>query len=770
MTRISKLTFAAAALGSLLGNVVLAGDPASLATYQNDPRSNAAIIRDLVKSGKIVPKAAVPHRASRTLTSVTVNDPTMDLTISDTQSETSIADFGNGKLVAAFNDSGAFGPGSAHFTGFAYSLNGGVSWIDGGSLPTSTNGDFGDPVLAPRLGTNRVYLSTLSGALPEIQVFRSTNAGQTWSAPVNGAPGFGAGNNQDKQWLAVDNFSGANAGNVYMCWTRFGATEDIFFTRSTDGGLTFGPNGGTLISSGGQGCFVTVSPNHQVSVFYYRGTGAGGQGGDNKIFMRRSTNGGVSFAPEVQVADLNTTSTNGNLNLNGGVRSNAFPHAAVNPDPAKPFIYVVYNDDPNLVDTADNGNIFMVMSTNAGATWSAPIAVDNGSRDQFFPTIGFAGPGKLLVGYYSRALDPDNLLFQRKGRQATLNAAGVPVFGKSFQMGPYNPPAVGQDPVINSTYMGDYDQIAGGNGKFSSTWADNRSGNLFHANQPDVRFASISATPPAADVAVTAALSRTSQPAGLGTQLKVHVTSAGGTANDVFLTLRDPRGLIVSGPSATSCTKQRHFMGCSLGSIGNGQSRDLYFTLRGAAPAATRSLFMTATTSSKDPTSGNNSLSLPVTVTAGGVTTSSYSTGNIAVAINDNTTVEIPLSVADVGTVVGATALVRLNHTFDGDLTISLVPPRGPALPLAVRRGGGGANYGTGANSCAGAFTVFDESALSSIVSGTAPFAGTFQPEGRLTSTLGLSSKGTWKLRVQDSAAVDTGTVGCFQLNIARLP
>ena len=143
-----------------------------------------------------------------------------------------------------------------------------------------------------------------------------------------------------------------------------------------------------------------------------------------------------------------------------------------------------------------------------------------------------------------------------------------------------------------------------------------------------------------------------------------------------------------------------------------------------------------------------------------------YSSGNIAVPIPDVSTVEIPINVPDSGAVGDVNASFRLNHTFDGDLAISLVAPDGTAVPLVINRGAGGDNFGSGTNDCSGTPTVFDDSAGVAISAGVAPFAGTFRPETPLSAMHGREMNGTWKLRVSDTASLDVGTVGCFQLAI----
>ncbi|HEY6803935.1 MAG TPA: S8 family serine peptidase [Pyrinomonadaceae bacterium] len=148
-----------------------------------------------------------------------------------------------------------------------------------------------------------------------------------------------------------------------------------------------------------------------------------------------------------------------------------------------------------------------------------------------------------------------------------------------------------------------------------------------------------------------------------------------------------------------------------------------------------------------------------------------FSTGNISTAIPDSSSVEIPIVVGQNGAVADVNVRVRLNHTFDGDLVLELVAPDGTTVLLSQNRDtalGGGDNYGTGSNDCSGTPTVFDDSAATAIGSGLPPFAGSFRPETPLSDLNGKSITGTWKLRVTDTAAQDTGTVGCVTLEINR--
>jgi subtilisin-like proprotein convertase family protein len=140
-----------------------------------------------------------------------------------------------------------------------------------------------------------------------------------------------------------------------------------------------------------------------------------------------------------------------------------------------------------------------------------------------------------------------------------------------------------------------------------------------------------------------------------------------------------------------------------------------------------------------------------------------------SVPIPDNNTVESALIVSGLTGLIGnVTATVHITHTFDSDLTISLVGPDGTTVPLAAHRGSSGDNYGSACTPTTSR-TTFDDSVANPISVGTAPFVGSFRPEQPLASFNGKSgsgANGTWKLRVSDDANLDTGTLLCWSISI----
>jgi hypothetical protein len=388
-----------------------------------------------------------------------------------THSETTTIAFGSTVLVG-YNDSGEYTGTGNKFTGWSRSTDGGATFTDGGALPTNPNGDVGDPVFARDSVSGRVYYATLQFSGAGIDLFHSDDGGATWSAPAQGAPGKSGF--QDKEWIAVDNYSGTGQGNVYLVDRDFGGGNGIFFYRSTNQGATFGPNGGTAIALAGatQGAFVVVAPDHSVEVFYFNGS---------VIQMRRSTDQGVSFGAPVTVVSGLSGGINGDLNLTGirkgttfasGFRSNEFPHVAVNPVSGN--IYVTYDNKGSGSDKAD---VFLEQSTDGGATWSAPLKVndDATTRDQWQPTIAITPDGtKLGVFYYSRQEDSADNLFKYYGRVATI-AGSTLNFMPSFAVSDTaSLPEFGRDSIVNSVYMGDYNTAYALPSGFYVSWSDNR--------------------------------------------------------------------------------------------------------------------------------------------------------------------------------------------------------------------------------------------------------------------------------------------------------
>lgn len=99
------------------------------------------------------------------------------------------------------------------------------------------------------------------------------------------------------------------------------------------------------------------------------------------------------------------------------------------------------------------------------------------------------------------------------------------------------------------------------------------------------------------------------------------------------------------------------------------------------------------------------------------------------------------LVVPDAFTIESLTVRLTVQHTWTNDIDLYLIGPTGLGVELSTDNGGSGDNY---------ADTTFDDAALTSVVSGTAPFSGSYRPEGSLASFAGTSGLGLWRLQVSD--------------------
>lgn len=109
-----------------------------------------------------------------------------------------------------------------------------------------------------------------------------------------------------------------------------------------------------------------------------------------------------------------------------------------------------------------------------------------------------------------------------------------------------------------------------------------------------------------------------------------------------------------------------------------------------------------------------------------------------------------------------------LTHCFDYDLSLALISPDGTEVLLSATNGGGGSGYGTSCNS----MTIFSDDGPTDIAAGTAPFLGSFKPQQSLSAfrdKFGAAVNGLWKLRVQDQAVADSGTLQCWSLELSPL-
>jgi subtilisin-like proprotein convertase family protein len=103
-----------------------------------------------------------------------------------------------------------------------------------------------------------------------------------------------------------------------------------------------------------------------------------------------------------------------------------------------------------------------------------------------------------------------------------------------------------------------------------------------------------------------------------------------------------------------------------------------------------------------------------------------------------------------------AVTIDSLIHPVDGDVDISLIAPDGSSIELSTDNGNAGSNY---------IKTVFRMDAATPVTTGTAPFTGSYLPEGDF-ATLSGNANGVWRLRVADDNPGNTGILYKWSLKL----
>lgn len=421
---------------------------------------------------------------------------------STTESETSHAVFGD-IVVAGWNDTRAVAtagfPGVTSISGFGYSTDGGVTWIDGGQL-AAPGGQalWGDP--AVDVDSNGVFyyvsmVGTTGAFVTGLSAFQSTatTPAVTFAAPVAIPSAGGAGTVVDKELIAIDRSGGVNDGRVYIAWSEFSGAFDqtapIVFARSTSQNpLTFAAP--TLLTADDalyQGALPAVGPDGTLYVVWGRFDISGGT--DTQIQLRRSLDGGATFQPVQTIATI-AAGPNSLTGAGYTHRTRGFPYIATDFTPLGSFtnnnVYVVFQGDGRGADLVD---VFFVRSTDGGVTWSLPRSInrtpavtiggDPTNNDNWQPSISVVpDTGQITTSFYDRredttSADGDAANSRLRLYRAISTDGGLVWFNEPSSTVNVAP-AGGYDPLTASSYMGDYNWSASSGNFVTNSWADFR--------------------------------------------------------------------------------------------------------------------------------------------------------------------------------------------------------------------------------------------------------------------------------------------------------
>ncbi|MEZ4895194.1 MAG: T9SS type A sorting domain-containing protein [Saprospiraceae bacterium] len=275
--------------------------------------------------------------------------------------------------------------------GYGYSLDGGMTFVFPGVLEP---GIFrSDPVLDFDAEGNFYYNSLTQGFACD--VWQITDGGVDWTGPY---PAHGG----DKQWMRLDRTGGIGDKHNYSFWTSsFSTCDPGFFTRSTDGSMTFedceiidnDPFWGTLA--------VDKDGN-----LYLTGASFG------SIVLVKSTTAKDPLQ-EVSWDFVTTVDLGGVLDagfvLNPqGLIGQAWVATGDSGNPGPENVYVC----ASVVPTNDPSDVMFARSTDGGLTFDPPVRINTDAvgHHNWFGTMSVAPNGRIDVVWLDTRDDPNNIL------------------------------------------------------------------------------------------------------------------------------------------------------------------------------------------------------------------------------------------------------------------------------------------------------------------------------------------------------------------------
>jgi hypothetical protein len=395
-----------------------------------------------------------------------------------------------------------------------YSKDQGTTWIGPTFLKLSRPTDsFGSD---PGLAVNRTGTFFYSFLSIGYSYFNGTNTGEddvvvatsqdggNWTnhiaVPRRVLPSNSTitGELYDKDYIAVGPLkSNPSVDDVYVTYTDFvdyrgtvqcgpgiicysyGENATIMEVHSIDGGLTWSKPvavSPTVTDSNYpnplvQGSMPAVALNGDLYVAYYDSGKLGYLNANATIMITKSTNGGVSFSPPVQaglIPQQLTYCSNGTFYCSSGSfrwASSMFPSMDIARDNRTIYISYGARQSKSSLDPAD---IFLVTSTDAGSTWSAPVRVNDATSQNgaFFSWLKVSSDGVVHIIWGDRRLDPAGIGYDVFYAEATNNGQTI---GPNIRV-----TDTSTNPLYTYPFVGDYFNLAVSGNQVYPVWTDGR--------------------------------------------------------------------------------------------------------------------------------------------------------------------------------------------------------------------------------------------------------------------------------------------------------
>lgn len=237
-----------------------------------------------------------------------------------------------------------------------------------------------------------------------IIVAASRNGGKTFRPPtvvdVNAS--------DDKPYMAVESVPG-HLSHIFVAWTRSANRQQIVLSRSTDGGVSFGPPQVLAESPLSEnGAFPVVGPRGHVYVFWSALDEPSNDTltGKGQIFMSASSNDGASFGPARSIAGPFTSVPR--MVDPERLRSITYPSAAIARDGRLYITWTAVSRD--LAHAMVTSDIMLSSSADSGKSWTRARPVnDVRTGDRFLPSVTALSDGSVGLAFYDRRNSSEQL-------------------------------------------------------------------------------------------------------------------------------------------------------------------------------------------------------------------------------------------------------------------------------------------------------------------------------------------------------------------------
>ncbi|MEJ2697996.1 MAG: hypothetical protein P8013_15290, partial [Candidatus Sulfobium sp.] len=237
-----------------------------------------------------------------------------------------------------------------------------------------------------------------------IVLWRSDTGGNSWYSPITVAQGSYSTGNVDKPDVAVSWYSGTR-GYVYAAYVILnGTASELWVKRSTNGGSTF-PDAALVEVGWINGAQIIVSPSSgNVYVIWTDFT-------RDAIRMSTSYNSGLAWTAAETVPG---TGKPGSMlkpddRISGDMKAGSLPMARFNWVANK--VSIVWHECATTC-TSTSSDTDVYYSSKSPYGWQTKVRInDVTTRDQFMPALDFDSSGNMLVTFYDRRGDTQNIKY-----------------------------------------------------------------------------------------------------------------------------------------------------------------------------------------------------------------------------------------------------------------------------------------------------------------------------------------------------------------------